>query len=58
VAIEQNTPLNIQAIEDYMSMYNLPISLAFDIFTAIIQDPSTPEGYSSVFASNVKCTMV
>ncbi|RIB01272.1 hypothetical protein C2G38_2150532 [Gigaspora rosea] len=43
VTIEQNTPLKIQTLEDYLSMYDLLISLPFGIFTAPVQDPSTPE---------------
>ncbi|CAG8823078.1 33095_t:CDS:2, partial [Racocetra persica] len=41
--------LKIQTLEDYPSMYDLPISLPFDIFTASVQDPSTPEGDNAAF---------
>ncbi|CAG8801473.1 4801_t:CDS:2, partial [Gigaspora rosea] len=49
VTIEQNTPLKIQTLEDYLSMYDLLISLPFGIFTAPVQDPSTPEGNNAAF---------
>ncbi|KAF0374961.1 hypothetical protein F8M41_012824 [Gigaspora margarita] len=64
ITIEQNTSLNIQTMDDFPTMYDLPVSPAFSIFTAPIQDPSTPEGdgaffqlkreaYNSVTASQV-----
>ncbi|CAG8607989.1 11792_t:CDS:2, partial [Racocetra persica] len=42
-------PLKIQTLEDYPSMYDLPISPPFGIFTAPVQVPSTPEGDNAAF---------
>ncbi|CAG8654225.1 23215_t:CDS:2, partial [Racocetra persica] len=39
VIIEQNTPLNIQTIENLLTAFDLPILLAFGIFMAAVQDP-------------------
>ncbi|CAG8589040.1 17994_t:CDS:2 [Gigaspora rosea] len=44
VTIEQNTPLHVQTMNEFASIYDLPVSPAFGIFTAAVQDPSTPEG--------------
>ncbi|CAG8495583.1 6965_t:CDS:2 [Scutellospora calospora] len=50
VIIAQNTLLNISTIEDKPSIYDLPISSAFGIFTAPIQDLSEPERNNAVFS--------
>ncbi|CAG8535268.1 5025_t:CDS:2 [Racocetra fulgida] len=48
-SVAENTPLKLQTLEDYPSMYDLPISPPFGIFTASVQDPSTPEGDNAAF---------
>ncbi|CAG8825398.1 22949_t:CDS:1, partial [Racocetra persica] len=49
VMIEQNTPLNIQTIEDFPTAFDLPILLAFGVFMVTVQDPSTTDGETIFF---------
>ncbi|CAG8786841.1 27379_t:CDS:2, partial [Racocetra persica] len=49
VIIEQNTPFNIQMMKDFLIAFNLPISPAFGIFTATVQDPSTTDSEMTYF---------
>ncbi|CAG8715338.1 14625_t:CDS:2, partial [Racocetra persica] len=69
VMIEQNTPLNIQTMEDFPTTFDFSISPAFGIFTAAIQDPSTTDSkmtffclksdaYDSITASQVTMSII
>ncbi|CAG8541062.1 13991_t:CDS:2 [Cetraspora pellucida] len=49
VTIAQHVPLNILTINDESTIYDLPIALAFGIFSAPIQDPSMPERNGAIF---------
>ncbi|CAG8751222.1 10300_t:CDS:2, partial [Racocetra persica] len=49
VMIKQNTPLNIQTIENFPMAFDLSISPVFDIFTATVQDPSTTDDEITFF---------
>ncbi|CAG8453972.1 16780_t:CDS:2 [Cetraspora pellucida] len=49
VMIEQHTPLNVRTIEDFPTMYDLPVSPAFGVFTAPLQDPVTTNDDNAFF---------
>ncbi|CAG8574270.1 4920_t:CDS:2 [Dentiscutata erythropus] len=41
--LNQHTPLQIQTIDKFPTMYNLPVLPVFGIFTAQVQEPSTQD---------------
>ncbi|CAG8598659.1 660_t:CDS:2, partial [Gigaspora rosea] len=49
VTINQYVPLNISTLGDDPTVYNLPVSSAFGIFTGPIQDPAITENGQGIF---------
>ncbi|CAG8855125.1 17301_t:CDS:2, partial [Gigaspora margarita] len=49
IMINQYVPLNISSLGDKPSIYDLPITPAFGVFTTPIQDPIVIENSQEIF---------
>ncbi|CAG8759915.1 29050_t:CDS:2, partial [Racocetra persica] len=49
ITINQYVPLNISALGNKVMIYDLPVALAFGIFTAPVQDPAVTENDQRIF---------